>query len=106
MPPGVRNRKRGLLGTAKRIGAVRFYPSSNIQPVCRDAMNTNLDAVTESIHRSVQFRGPLHHEADVRRIATELLTAMKSGALSTHDIRTIADCLETGVRKTSRMTVV
>lgn len=58
-----------------------------------------MDPIAESIMRSTQFRGPLQHEAEVRRIAGELLGALKSGALSAHDLRTIADCLETGVRK-------
>lgn len=62
-------------------------------------MMTKLDPVQESIQRSIQFRGPLAHEAEVRKIATELLDAMKSGVLTAHDVRSIADCLETGVRK-------
>jgi hypothetical protein len=61
-----------------------------------------MDAIGEAIMRSQQFRGPLSHEPDVRRIAGELLTAFHQGALDAHDIRTIADCLETGARKGTR----
>ena len=69
-------------------------------------MQTNLDPVQESIVRSQQFRGPLTHESEVRRIATELLNAMKTGALDAHDVRTIADCLETGVRRSTKLKAV
>jgi hypothetical protein len=65
-----------------------------------------MDAIAESIMRSTQFRGPLRHEAEVRRIATELLTALQQGALDSHDLRTIADCLETGVRRTTKLKAV
>jgi hypothetical protein len=69
-------------------------------------MSTKLDAVTESVQRCTQFRGPLSHEADVRRIAAELLGALKTGALDANDLRCIADCLETGVRKGTKLTAV
>lgn len=65
-----------------------------------------MDAIGEAIMRSQQFRGPLSHEPDVRRIATELLQAYHQGALDAHDLRTIADCLETGVRKGTRLKAV
>lgn len=58
-----------------------------------------MDAIAEAIMRSTQFRGPLHHEEEVRKIATELLGALKTGTLTNHDLRTIADCIETGCRK-------
>ena len=69
-------------------------------------MQTKLDPIQESIQRCQQFRGPLTHEADVRRIAGELLGALKSGALDAHDLRTIADCLETGVRRSTKLHAV
>ena len=65
-----------------------------------------MDAIGEAIMRSTQFRGPLDHEAEVRRIAGELLAAWRQGLLTAHDLRTIADCLETGVRRRSAVQVV
>lgn len=69
-------------------------------------MMTKLDPVQESIQRCVQFRGPLAHETEVRNIATEILAALKAGNLTTHDVRTIADALETGVRKAQPLKAV
>lgn len=66
-------------------------------------MMTNLDPVSESVHRSQQFRGPLQHEQEVRRIAGDILAAHQAGQLSTHDVRTIADCLETAMRKKTQL---
>ena len=65
-----------------------------------------LDPIGEAIMRSTQFRGPLTHEAEVRRIAGELLGALKTGALDQNDLRALADCIETGVRRTRPMRVV
>lgn len=65
-----------------------------------------MDAISESVMRSTQFRGPLAHEAEVRRIAGELLAAHQQGLLDAHDLRTIADCLETGVRRRTALKAV
>ncbi|HEV8359879.1 MAG TPA: hypothetical protein VGR28_05410 [Candidatus Thermoplasmatota archaeon] len=65
-----------------------------------------MDPIGEAIMRSQQFRGPLSHETEVRQIAGDLLTAYKQGVLDAHDLRTIADCIETGVRKGTRLKAV
>lgn len=69
-------------------------------------MMTNLDPVQEAVQRQSQFRGPVPHEEEVRRIAGELLAAFKSGQLTSHDLRTLADCLETAVRKAQPLRAV
>lgn len=69
-------------------------------------MMTNLSPVEESIRRCTQFRGPVPHEADVRRIATDLVRAFEAGQLAVNDLKAIADCLETACRKGSKMVVV
>lgn len=69
-------------------------------------MNTKLDPIQESILRCTQFRGPVPHEAEVRRMAGEIQAALKTGALTLHDVRTLADCLETIARKQAPMRAV
>jgi len=62
-----------------------------------------MDAIAESLMRSTQFRGPVPNEPEVRRLAGELLQAMQQGVLTANDLRALADCLETGVRKGGRV---
>jgi len=69
-------------------------------------MMTNLTAIDESIRRCTQFRGPVPNEQEVRRIATELITALHQGQLQHNDLKAIADCLETACRRTSKTVVV
>lgn len=69
-------------------------------------MSTKLDPVEESVQRCTQFRGPLDHEPQVRQVAGELLAAFRAGQLTAHDLRTVADCLETGVRRAARLQAV
>lgn len=69
-------------------------------------MMTNLDPVQEAVQRATQFRGPVPHEQEVRRIAGELLAALKAGQLTPHDLRTLADCLETAARRAQPLRAV